>query len=205
MSTRTIDQAVVDLVRTADWYRPGNPSAAVGHPELDALARAFDGLVGYGGALRVFGQSPGPLPTQHEWNRADGWIGEYPDLPAGLVVFAENFLGEQFAITAEGVIRIDLETGATEQLAPSVSQFLSNLRTDPVEIGPKLLQAWERLNGRLDVSHYLSHPIPFVIGGSYNPEEMVATERYDLMRFRASFASQIRDLPDGATVRLRVE
>ena len=205
MSARSIDQAAADLVRDAIWYRPGIPDAGTGHPELDALAHAFDGLVGYAGAFRVFGQTPGPLPTQQDWNRADGWLSEYPDLPAGLVVFAENFIGEQFAITGRGVIRIDLETGATEDVAPSVAQFLADVRTDPTEVGPELLQRWERLHGRLDFNQHVSHPIPFVAGGAYKPEEMVATERYDLMRFRASFAAQIRDLPDGARIRLRVE
>jgi len=43
-----------------------------------------------------------------------------------------------------------------------------------------------------------------VLGGGYTLENLHAAEQEELMRFRGSLATQIRDLPDGQRVRLKI-
>lgn len=45
---------------------------------------------------------------------------------------------------------------------------------------------------------------PFVLGGGYNLDNLYALEASESMRYRGSIATQLRDLPDGAAVQLRV-
>lgn len=47
--------------------------------------------------------------------------------------------------------------------------------------------------------------VPFVLGGSYDVGALRAKSDVELARFRASVFAQIRDLPDGAQIRITLE
>lgn len=51
----------------------------------------------------------------------------------------------------------------------------------------------------------LAPAVPFVLGGSYDVGALRAKSDVELARFRASVFAQIRDLPDGAQIRITLE
>ena len=83
--------------------------------------------------------------------------------------------------------------------------WIAAAREDPSSQVPTwLLEDWERANGPLAVSEHLAPKHPFVLGGEYKVENLYAVEAESDFAFRSQLAQQIRDLPDGAEVKLRV-
>jgi hypothetical protein len=70
--------------------------------------------------------------------------------------------------------------------------------------GWPLAERWQDANGPLEAGHRLVPQIPFVLGGDFSAENLYSADDVVALRFRADIAKQIRDLPDGAKVRLRV-
>jgi hypothetical protein len=73
-----------------------------------------------------------------------------------------------------------------------------------METGYWLAHEWQVRHGRLPLTQRLFPKTPFVAGGAYAIDNLYAGEVVEGMRFRGYFANQIRDLPDGARIRLRV-
>ena len=59
-------------------------------------------------------------------------------------------------------------------------------------------------NGPLLEGLRLIPKTPFILGGEYNVENLFAFDAVKGMRYRADIWKQIRNLPDGASVQLKV-
>jgi hypothetical protein len=75
----------------------------------------------------------------------------------------------------------------------------------PFWTGYPLAHDWQALHGPLKRGHRLSPKIPFVMGGDYKVDFLYSIPSIEAMRFRASMAMQIRNLPDGSKVKLIVK
>jgi hypothetical protein len=89
----------------------GKASVSVPQKEYAAFLSVHNGLVGFQGALRVFGLSDGELPSVFSWNDSQKWRTEYRGLDEGLFFFAEDAFGNQFAFCEGRVVRFLAETG----------------------------------------------------------------------------------------------
>jgi hypothetical protein len=47
--------------------------------------------------------------------------------------------------------------------------------------------------------------VPFVLGGEFVLDNMYMADAVEGMRFRADIARQIKDLPDGAEIKLKTD
>ena len=63
---------------------------------------------------------------------------------------------------------------------------------------------WQVANGPILQGQRLAPAVPFVLGGSFEVGELRAKSDLELARFRADIFSQIKDLPDGATIKLKL-
>ena len=70
--------------------------------------------------------------------------------------------------------------------------------------GYPLARDWQKRNGRLAQGLRLVPTIPFVAGGEYAIENLHPMNAVAGMRFRGSIAFQIKDLPEGAKIKLKI-
>lgn len=175
-------------------------------PELQALLERRDGFYGFESALHVFPYHPSP--EEHgvvAWNHPDLWRGEYQGLTDGVLFFAEDVFGVQFCVRESRVETFDPETGAFEAMASGIEAWAQRILDDPRGwTGYPLAHAWQVAHGPLRAGQRLVPLRPFVLGGAFSVENLRAVEAVAGMRARAAVAVQIRDLPDGARIELKV-
>jgi hypothetical protein len=139
------------------------------------------------------------------WNRPDLWVDSYKGMARGAVFFAEDVFGNQFCLYGGQICSFDPETGEFEQIAKNVEEWaLKVLEDPPLLTGSEIGRAWQECNGPLQQGTRLVGRTPFVLGGEYAVENLYAANDVEGMRYRAEIAIQIRDLPDGSKIRLRV-
>jgi hypothetical protein len=139
------------------------------------------------------------------WNMDVLWRGEFEAAAKGLLFFAEDLFGVQFALSSGKVWRFDPESGERSEFAPDLDEWVKKILADySYETGYGLAHDWQQQNGQLMDGLRLIPKIPFIMGGEYKADNLFAIEASKGMRYRADIWKQIRDLPDGAPIQLKV-
>ena len=103
------------------------------------------------------------------------------------------------------MVRWDPETGDTEPTGVPTEDWVAQIRADASTQEPVwLLEEWEQSNAPLLVTQHLAPKHPFVLGGAFEVENLFATDALSDLAWRAQLAIQLRDLPDGAEVKLAI-
>lgn len=181
------------------------PEVVVGS-EVASLLQARNGFYAFESALHVFPSGwAGDELSVEEWNSALLWRDAFEGMADGLVFFAEDLFGSQFAVRDGEVVTFDPETAGVEHVADSIEEW-SSLLLDDYEVltGCPLAAEWQALHGRLLARQRLLPKMPFVAGGGFEIGNLYPLDSVEGMRFRASLAIQIRDLPDGAKIRFTI-
>ncbi|MFA1028501.1 hypothetical protein ALP10_01178 [Pseudomonas syringae pv. helianthi] len=175
--------------------------------QLLGMLRQRNGFYALESALHV-------LPTHSnqneigicDWNESTLWRSDYKGLADGCLFFAEDVFGGQFCIKDSKVYAFDPETGSLEYLADDIESWVQLLLSDyEVLTGYPLAHQWQKQNGQLPAGKRLLPKVPFVLGGEFVLDNLYLADAVEGMRFRADVASQIKDLPDGAQIRLNIE
>ena len=178
--------------------------------ELFQMIEAKNGFYAFEHALHVFplrSDITGTM-TLEDWNSDTLWRNAYGGLADGFLFFAEDIFADQFCLSArqDGILRFSAETGETTLLAESIGRWaellLSNYKG---ETGWTLAHEWQSKNGQLQFGQRLHPKIPFVLGGKYQLDNLYADDAVERMLFNGDLATQLKDLPDGAQIRLRVK
>ena len=168
---------------------------------LTALYRK-NGFFAFEASLEVFpfGESCRSYSFS-EWNNKETWKGYYEDISPNGLCFGQDLFGTQFLVANNDVYSFDPETGEVTLTAGSIEAWAEQLLSDyQVMTGQPLAHEWQSENGTLPERSRLVPITPFVLGGAYEIDNLVAMDAVTGMRLRASLALQIRDLPDGADV-----
>lgn len=174
---------------------------------LAVLLAKKNGFYAFESALHVLpvGRN-GDLMDLESWNSDDLWRREYGGLAEGCVFFAEDVFGGQFCIHEDRICSFDPETAELTELAQSIASWAELMLMDyRVLTGFPLAHRWQEINSPLPMGQRLSPRRPFVSGGEFTPENLFAIDAVAGMRAYGNLARQIRDLPDGAQIRFRVE
>lgn len=180
------------------WGAPGR--------ELAEMLSSKNGFYAFESALLV-------RPLQHdtpplgvrEWNAPDLWKNQYADNLSDVLFFAEDLFGGQFGLRADGVHAFEPETGALSPISPDLAGWAKEVLSDyDFRTGYPLGHDWQIAHAPLPPGIRLLPKIPFVCGGKYEVENLYSLDDVTGMRFRASIANQIRDLPDGAEITFKV-
>lgn len=164
-----------------------------------------NGFFAFESALHVFPLGPGGGLDLETWNAPPLWRSAYGDMAEGLLFFAEDAFGHQFAIRGDGIVSFDPETGKAEALSPDLEGWAERILDDYEFLtGYPLLHEWQERNGPIPSDYRLAPRVPFVAGGDFSLENLYLANSVEIMRFRASLAQQIKDLPDGAQIRLKI-
>ncbi|MEP0068923.1 hypothetical protein [Pyruvatibacter sp.] len=151
---------------------------------------------------RTFGSEVGFA----EWNSQDSWRDEYGPLAANLAFFAEDLFGNQFAISDDGIVIFDPETGKCDHLASDIAEWAHQILIDYEYLtGCRLAHEWQIQHGSIPSGNRLVPKIPFVLGGEYELANLRIADSKLSMFERADIAKQVAGLPDGAHVTLKVE
>lgn len=67
------------------------------------------------------------------------------------------------------------------------------------------MHQWQITHGKIKQNQRLVPVIPFVLGGEFSVKNLRAQQSVTAMRARGSIAVQIRDVPDGGTIKLNVD
>lgn len=173
--------------------------------ELLELLSVKNGFYAFEGALHVFPAGGEGVCDVDTWNEASRWRNRYPELPDGLIFFAEDAFGGQFGIDEMGVYFFGPETGELDKVAGTVEEWAAVLLLDYRSLtGYPLAHEWQETHGALEAGSRLVPKTPFVLGGRFDVANLFALESVRAMRTYANLASQIRGLPDGTQVTLRV-
>jgi hypothetical protein len=175
--------------------------------ELREVLVARDGFYAFESALHVRPATAGTLkePSLSEWNAPSLWAASYASDSQECFFFAEDGLAGQICLWNGAVARLDPETGALEHIAPDLETWAGLILANP---GPltafPLVHSWQAENGPLASGLRLFPRIPFVLGGKYELSNLRAFDTLAGIRFLASIARQVRDVPDGSPVEIKV-
>lgn len=176
--------------------------------EVDFMLAQKNGFYAFEGALHVFPEQAGDVNphevTLAEWNDRNLWRVEYENLTEGLFFFAEDIFGVQFSIQQDCIVSFDPESGEIKRIAGDVEEWAGVILCDfRLLTGFPIAHDWQQQNGALQSGKRLLPKIPFILGGQYESSNLVAVDAVEGMRYRGQLWRQIRDLPDGAQVRLK--
>jgi hypothetical protein len=196
------------LARTAPDAATFSAFGRVGAELLDLLRRR-NGFFAFESALlvRPSGSSP-DLHTLETWNEPALWRDAYAGtpLPSDALYFAEDAFGAPFALDGRGVLTVDPETGASERIASDLEGWARAVLDDPAFLtASPLAHDWQVKHGALAPGQRLVPARPFVLGGEYAVDNLVAYDAARGMRVRAGLARQLVDVPDGSSVVFRLE
>ena len=173
---------------------------------LAPLLRLKNGFYAFESALHVFPDvTAGGERGLLEWNATELWRGEYAGMADGAVYFAEDVFGAQFCVREHAVCTFDPETGEFETIARDLDEWATAVLDEySLLTGFPLAHEWQTQHGMLPAGSRLVPKQPFVLGGEFALENLHALDAVKGMKFRADIAVQVRDLPDGASVELKV-
>ncbi|QDT39258.1 SMI1/KNR4 family protein [Stratiformator vulcanicus] len=166
--------------------------------ELKSLYNNFNGFSAFGGAMHCFPSKASERTDITSWNKNELWKNRYPIDLKHVLCFAQSIIGDQYCIVGEKVGRFDPETGDVEAIGTSLKEWFDviNEETDFATGRPLLLEREEN-NGLVPDHSLLIPKIPFVCGGQFSVDNVVAVEAVRAMRIRGGIASQIHGHPDG--------
>ena len=122
------------------------------------------------------------------------------------IPFAQDVFGDQFLIRDGSVVRLSSETGDIKPLGMKLHEFLDAAASDPTEVlGLHWLTQYRSEGGNLEPGQLLSVYPPFCTAESAKGVSLRAIPALERIRFLGDFAAQIRRLPEGSEIRLRVE
>lgn len=173
---------------------------------LLSLLRDKNGYYAFEGALHVRSDlGDGREKGLVEWNGDEPWRADYKGMAEDAIFFAEDVFGVQFCIHRGVVASFDPETGVFDPVAHDLEEWARVVLDDiGLWTGYRVAHDWQVLHGRIPQGARLVPITPFVLHGEYSIENVRAMDAAESMKYRASIALQIRDLPDGATVKFRV-
>ena len=139
-----------------------------------------------------------------DWNLSDGWIVSYDRVPKPAVFFAQDAFAGQYGITESAIIGLNPETGELTSYGTSLNEWAQILLADyDSEAGWSAARDWQLQHGPLRPGDRLLPKKPFVLGGGYLADNLVAVENSEAMRKWGTLYHQVRDIPDGSTITVK--
>jgi hypothetical protein len=184
-----------------------NPPLGAGYEPLMPILSRLNGFFAFESALHVFPGGPVPdgITNLESWNGPDCWRYAYRELADGLVFFAEDIFGGQFAFHDGAIAAFEPETGAVEKLADDLEGWAEQVLTRyAVLTGYPIAHRWQAEHGPIPAGQRLLPKRPFVLGGKYELENLYALDAGKGMCLRGELAVQIKDLPDGARIEFKI-
>ena len=169
-------------------------------PDLVRIINDTNGFILHDGALHVRGASITP-----EWHSLrvalqgpTAFHTLYESVHATDIPFAQDQVGDQFVLRDGRVLRLSSETGDIEPLADSLGEFFRRVAANI----KGFLNAG--LEHTMQPGQLLLAFPPFVFQESGAGASLKPVRAGEVIRFHADLARQIRDVPDGGQIEIKV-
>ncbi len=177
-------------------------SAGEGTPHRRLLEQSNGGYF-FGGALHLFGACA--EPSWHSlaaWNSDGAWRACYGELARGLVFFAEDAFGDQFAYHGRGgeVVVFEAELGRVQAIAPSFLDWIDALIEQPDAVLPMEQVAAQPIQPGQQL-----YAFPPLFAAEVDDRRCGCVDALEAMRSRGQLALQLHGLAPGTQVQLSVE
>lgn len=174
--------------------------------QLNIVLKEKNGFYVFESALHVFPSiSSDNQIGIIEWNETSLWKTYYNCDLSNVTFFAEDIFGNQFCIKDKTICLFDVESMSFEYLATSMEEWAELIIYNyDMLTGFKVVHEWQQLNGVPPTKQRLLPKIPFILGGEYSLNNLYTSDAIEGMRFRASIANQIKDLPDGVPIKISI-
>ncbi|MDR1963125.1 MAG: SMI1/KNR4 family protein [Planctomycetaceae bacterium] len=173
----------------------------------DFLMKA-NGLVVFESSLVV---RPGTLGEHVEdiqsWNRPMLWKYMYKDTQLfDIIFFAEDAFGNQYGINQDYICFFNLETGCIDHFCDTLEEWAKILLEDYFfHTGYGIMHQWQVRFGKITLGYRLCPKLPVILGGEMNINNFQSSSLIKNIEFLSSIATQIRDIPDGAQIKICIE
>jgi len=174
--------------------------------DISAFLRHQNGFITTHGGLHLRGACI--APAWHSLRAA--WEGNYalhhlhPDVLESDVPLAEDCFGDQYLLREGLMIRLVGETGEIESMKCNWQEFLANVDVDPVGyLNLGFLERFREQSGPLAPGYLINVYPPFVAVECRDPS-LRAIPAMELRSFHADFAKQIRNIPDGSKIKIKI-
>lgn len=174
--------------------------------QLKDILRRKNGFYAFETALHFFPHSADEKAMSLEkWNEDGLWKGEYDGDLKSITFFAEDLFGGQFGIEHSRIIKFDPESCEIQEFAENFNAWSLRILNDhDFETGYSLAVEWHRTHGPITPGKRLLPKIPFVLGGEFTIQNLYEVNSVKGMRFRADLCRQIKNLPNGTDIELKV-
>ena len=175
-------------------------------PELGALLLEENGFIAVRGGFHVRGVCLEPAwhSLRAAWLGTESLSSLYPAVRRSDIPFAQDVIADQYLLRDGLVVRLSAETGELEPLNVGLNEFLARAASDPLEylsLGP--LVAFEETGERLAPGQLVNVYPPFCVDtASERSYRAVPAEQQ--LRSMARLAKEIRDLPDGTQIEIKI-
>lgn len=129
-----------------------------------------------------------------------------PMAPAGVQAFRTNLFGDAFFIESSGAVHMLQRAGAScEEISPSLDDFWKQIEEDEEgwQLRP-LADACAAAGKILEDGQCYAFVQPPFLGGGYSVDNVRVGSWKEWFALTADLYNQIKDLPDGAQVRINV-
>lgn len=177
------------------------------YAELATLLAETNGFTVFYTGVQLFRAGPDGLgPALEVWNQPATWKDSYGRLADGLLCFAQDLFGGQFAVDHDHhIVLFDPETADRTVIGQSLEDWAVWVWDDPaVRAAAPLARLWQDTHGPLELDQRLLPRQLFVLGGAYELDNLKAVEAATAMRIRGPIAAQLRDTQDGTNIVLTV-
>jgi hypothetical protein len=176
--------------------------------ELAGLLSHTNGFTTANAGVQVFRAGPDGLgPELSYWNAAGTWKSTYGALAEDLFCFGQDLFGVQFAIEDHSrIVTFDPETGDRDFIGDTLDTWAQWLLADlDLHAARSFATAWQDRHGPLDYDERLLPRQLFVLGGTYDDENLKVAEAAAAMRIRGPLAQQLSGLADGTRIHLSID
>lgn len=203
------DQAVSPIMQALDLHLAQNSFTDLGSNGMALLnmLKRKNGFYAFESALHVFPVIEEDLFLSQDiirWNLQATWKYAYDKPLAEAFCFAEDIFGYQFCTYQNRIGSFNPETGNIEIICETVEQWAELICSDlNMQTGYPLAYKWQEQHGPLKAGNRLVPMIPFVMEqAKYEVSNLYEVVALAGMLSRADLARQIKDLPDGVSVRM---
>ncbi|GAB2780138.1 hypothetical protein HNQ93_001394 [Hymenobacter luteus] len=173
---------------------------------LQSFLREQNGVVAYFGGLHIRGcvQEPAWHSLTEAWQSERAFWRTYDEVQETDVPFAQDCAGNQFLLRGDAVLFLDTETGELADLEVDFKHFLFGAEKFPLDaLGMEPLRAFQQRGGMLQPGQLLSLIPPVCIATASSKPTATAVPAAARLAWLADFYQQIKNLPDGQSVRLK--
>lgn len=159
-----------------------------------------------------FGLCGGPQHNLIAWNQPDVWKTAY-GIEIDMIAFAEDLFGNQYVFARPDPKHIRVLSVVDGIVAPMLfrlTHFAEHLLREyesPEDAGWQLARRWMRERGEIpEPGDHLSYNVPPILGGAQNDlDNLNLVDANGNMSISGQIAVQVRGLPPGSRVSIRIE